>query len=176
MKYSHGTDSEQRDRLMVWANRFMAGLFIGMILLLIFFLIYFIVTGESLLFSLLSFVLIGIFTFPVLDCIWSNGRYWLGPEGITVSTALSNRMTAWREIQDIGVFPVSIRPSVSKNYILIFLSGKNKKLPPITLTYCFIMDDEILAIRYTEDRAKELEQFLHKELKIYTVDASGSFV
>ena len=176
MKYSHGTDSRRKDLLLVWSNRILIGTLILFSLFLILTGCYYMVQGEPLWFPVSLWMVAGISALGIFDGIWRNSRYEVDEEGITVSTFLKERMVQWKDIQDIGVFPVRVTTATSKNYILVFLSGKNKKVPPITLTYCSLMRDDIFAIRYTNERAAEFQNYLGKQLKTYVIDNSLKFV
>lgn len=176
MKYSHGTDSRRKDLLLVWSNRILTGALILFSLFLILTGCYYMVQGEPLWIPILLWMPAGISALGVFDGIWRNSCYEVNEEGITVSTFLKERAVEWKDIQDIGIFPVLVTKATSKNYILVFLSGKNKKVPPITLTYCSLMRDDIFAIRYTNERAAEFQNYLGKQLKTYVIDNSLKFV
>lgn len=176
MKYSHGTDSRRKDLLLVWSNRILTGALILFSLFLILTGCYYMAQGEPLWIPILLWIPAGISALGVFDGIWRNSRYEVDEEGITVSTFLKERAVEWKDIQDIGVFPVLVTKATSKNYILVFLSGKNKKVPPITITYCSLMRDDIFAIRYTNERAAEFQNYLGKKLKTYVIDNSLKFV
>lgn len=176
MKFSHGTDSRRKDLLLVWSNRILTGTLILFSLFLILIGCNYMVQGEPLWIPIFLWMLAGIFALGIFDGIWGNSRYKIDEKGITVSTFLRERMVQWKDIQDIGVFPVRVTKATSKNYILVFLSGKNKKVPPITLTYCSLMRDDIFAIRCTNVRVKEFEKFLGKRMKTYIIDSSLKFV
>ena len=176
MKFSHGTDSRRKDLLLVWSNRILTGILILFSLFLILIGCYYMVQGEPLWIPVFLWMLAGIFSLGIFDGIWQNSRYEVDEEGITVSTFLKERAVEWKDIQDIGIFPVLVTKATSKDYILVFLSGKNKKVPPITLTYCSLMRGDIFAIRYTNERAAEFQNFLGKKLKTFVIDNSLKFV
>ena len=135
MKFSHGTDSRRKDLLLVWSNRILTGILILFSLFLILIGCNYMVQGEPLWIPIFLWMLAGIFALGIFDGIWGNSRYKIDEKGITVSTFLRERMVQWKDIQDIGVFPVRVTKATSKNYILVFLSGKNKKSKKIMIDY-----------------------------------------
>lgn len=178
MKYCHGTDAKFKDLLWVWTNRIFISFFTITIVILICFSCYFGFTEEPLYVVLFPWVMIvGVF-FGILEFVWSNGRYRINMTGITVSTLLKKRTIPWNEIQEIGIYPVISVGHTIRDYILIFSSKKYENLySMLTLTRCWVASDEILAIRYTDERAREFENYIKKELTKHTRDKiSGKFI
>lgn len=165
MKYCHGTDSERKDLLWVWTNRFFIGFFTITIVILTGLSCYVVLAGEPSFVVLLLGVVI-VASFPGLfEFVWRNGRYKINSEGITVLTRLKERTVSWNEVQEIGIFPVISDGHIIREYILIFTSERHRLLDDVpTLWRCWFNNDETLAIRCTDERLAEFEKALGKKI------------
>ena len=175
MKFSHGTDSRSKDLFFVWSIGIMTGALVLLCLFSFFLGFYYMFTREPIWIPVLFWMVAVICVLGILDGTWRISRYEMDRNGISVSTFLRKRTVEWKDIQYIGIFPVRVRQLTTRNYILIFLTNE-KCVAPITLQYCSLMRNDILAIRCTNDRAREFEKFLGKRMKTYAIDESLKFV
>ena len=164
MKYCHGTDSKRKNQFWVWCNRVLIGTFALFALVFVLAGCYFMAAGVPVWCSVFLWGFSVLLFFAVLHEIWMNSRYSADTEGITVSTFLKDRRVFWNEVQEIGIFPV-FQGRRRLAYIIIFTSERYKLMDsPIPLERCWANNDEMLAIRCTDERCKEFAYFLHRDI------------
>ena len=173
MKYCHGTDSRWKDMLRVWFICVMTCTFVAVALFLILAGCYYMATGDPVWVCVFMWLMATVFIFGALDGIWTNGRYSVDAEGVSLSTFLKDRTVSWTEVQEIGIFPVLVSRNTSKDYFLIYVRGKNKDYQLLDLTKCWVNSDDMLAIRCTDERLEELEKVLGRKIQRHIWNGSS---
>lgn len=174
MKYIHGTDVEQHDRLMVWGNRLLFVIFLSAFLFfaagIVFILVYLIAwDGElSSLWGLLmlipgaAFILDGL-----LWTAWSNARYSIDEQGITLDYLFQSKFYPWSVIKTVFFSPIRrtkgvavIKPPKVDDYFVLMISECGALTRGLFREDCWRYRAHFLVVRYSEERLREFERYV----------------
>ena len=154
--------------LMVWGNRALFALFLLLFLfsLGIFVLMLIDVFSEGAYGELLVLLLVLVFDASalfagLLAALWGNSCYSLDAQGITVVSVFRTRRVPWDSFEAVFVAPVfrSIKLDIKHDYLILMISKCGALTRKLTPTSCQWNDNAFLAVRLTEERRREFNQF-----------------
>ena len=174
MRLIHGTDERKHDLPLLWGNRLV---FVMVLLATVFMLAFFVCITISVfsdgwsidLFLCLLIAVPGLaFSLDALfETVWSNARYCLDDQGITLAYPLKAKRYAWSCFKKVFVSPVfrSARVNASNDYIILVISNCRGLTQPLDIHKCWHYHNSFLVVRCTKTRIQEFEKYcvIHKQ-------------
>lgn len=173
MKYIHGTDEEQHDRLMAWGNRLLFVVFLSAFLFfaagIVVILVYLIaLDGEIRALWGLLMVIPGaaIMLYELFWTAWTNARYTVDEQGITLIYLFRARHYPWSAFKTVFLSPVRrtrstavIKPPKVDDYLVLMISECGALTRGLFREDCWRYRSHFLAVRSTAERLREFEQY-----------------
>lgn len=162
MKYVHGIDKKDHDRLMVLGNSLILVIiaisflfFLGLFILVV----YRAFCGDAYGLRLLFFIVpcLAVILFGLHECLWSNSKYFLDEKGITLVYPFYSKRYPWNTFKKIYISSIrrGVRVTIAYEYIILLLSECEALTRGLSVPDCHKYQRHFLIIRKTEERVHE---------------------
>lgn len=106
---------------------------------------------------------------PIDYVLWLLSRVGFSEEGIIVQRFWKQKLYPWDRMEEYGKFAIALftNSDIRPNFFFILSSPKTVKRYCRNLSDCSVFRRKMLAVRYTENRNRQLEAILKTDTKIY---------
>lgn len=106
---------------------------------------------------------------PIDYVLWLLRRVGFSEDGIIVQRFWKQKIYPWDRMEEYGIFAISLftNSDIRPYFFFILSSPKTVKRYCRNLSDCSFLRRKMIAIRYTENRNRELEAIMKKGTKIY---------
>ena len=169
MFYSHFDESKKSKNVSAFLY-FVAGLLIAVSVLGFFFLIELFLHGER------DFLILLLPLLPIISLLYvSKYLFWLlhrvafSNDGLIVRGLCKQTLYPWDSIQDYGIVSLSLftTSNITPYFLFILSSQTRVKKHCHDLSRCFFLRRNVIPVRYSESRNRQIEGILKKKTKIY---------
>ena len=101
--------------------------------------------------------------------LWLLSRVGFSEEGIIVQRFWKQKLYPWDRMEEYGIFAIALftNTDIRPYFFFILSSPKTVKRYCRNLSDCSVFRRKMLAVRYTENRNRQLEAILKTDTKIY---------
>lgn len=139
-------------------------------ILLTFQFVFLFIHGDSDLLYLSVLAVLALSLIYECACVrWILSKVDLSEDGILVRMILSEKFHAWGDVKECGIFSLSLftGSNITPYFFFILSSPEHVKCSCKTLSDAFFLKNSLIVVRYTPDRKKRIESFLHDTIRIY---------